>query len=65
MKTFAERLKSERKRLKLTQPQADTVLSCGKGQVAAWELGRNVPHELTQEAAIARLEKLPTPKKTP
>jgi hypothetical protein len=60
---FVEILKAERKRLRLTQFQADAVLSCGKGQVAAWELGRNVPHELTQEAAIARLKKLPTPKK--
>lgn len=55
--SFAERLKSERKRLKLTQPQADAVLSCGKGQVAAWESGRNVPHILTREGAIARLNK--------
>ena len=63
MNKFAERLKAERKRLKMTQPEADAVLSCGKGQVSVWERGRNVPHELTQEAAIARLEKLPTPKK--
>jgi DNA-binding transcriptional regulator YiaG len=64
MKTFAERLKAERKRLKMTQAEADLVLSCGKGQVAAWEIARNVPHELTQEAAIARLKKLPTPKQS-
>lgn len=62
---FAEKLKWERKRLGLTQAECETVLSCRPGQVTAWERARNTPHELTQEAAIARLEKLPTPKSKP
>ena len=63
--TFAEQLKSERKRLGLTQAECETLLSCGTGQITAWERSRNTPHELTQEAAIARLKKLPTPKPKP
>lgn len=60
---FAEQLRSERKRLGLTQPEAEKLLSCRPGQITVWERGRNTPHELTQEAALTRLKKLPTPKK--
>ena len=64
MKTFAEKLKAERTRLGLTRDEADTILETCRGQVNAWERGRNVPHVLTQEAALRRL-KAQTPKKKP
>ena len=54
--SFADQLRDERKRLGLTQPRADAVLDTCKGQVAAWESGRNTPHILTQEAALLRLK---------
>lgn len=55
--SFGDQLRAERKRLGLTQAGADAVLSTCRGQVAAWESGRNVPHALTQEGALARLRK--------
>lgn len=54
--TFAEKLKSARRRLGITQAAADALLETCRGQVAAWERSRNIPHILTQEAAIRRLE---------
>lgn len=53
--SFANQLRDQRKRLCLTQSQADVLLGTCKGQVAAWESGRNTPHLLTQEGALARL----------
>ena len=53
---FGEKLKAARKRIGITQSDADGLLETCKGQVAVWERGRNVPHILTQEAAIRRLE---------
>jgi transcriptional regulator with XRE-family HTH domain len=52
--SFAERLRSERNRLGLTQAGADALLDTCKGQVATWEGGYNTPHILTQEGAMAR-----------
>lgn len=60
--TFAEKLKAARKIAGITQAEADRLLQTCNGQVAAWESGRNVPHLLTQEAAIRRLELSPTKK---
>jgi DNA-binding transcriptional regulator YiaG len=60
---FSERLKSERERLGLTQAGADAILDTCKGQVAAWESGRNTPHVLTQEGALARLRNQKTQRK--
>ena len=54
---FADQLKDERKRLGLTQAGADAVLDTCRGQVAAWESGRNTPHVLTQEGALSRFKK--------
>ena len=59
--SFADQLRDERKRLGLTQAVADAVLDTCKGQVAAWESGRNTPHVLTQEGALARLRNRQTP----
>jgi len=53
--TFADQLKTERKRLRLTQARADADLDTCRGQVAAWESERNTPHVLTQEGALQRL----------
>lgn len=46
--SFADHLRDERIRLGLTQAGADAVLDTCRGQVAAWESGRNTPHVLTQ-----------------
>lgn len=59
--SFADQLRDERKRLGLTQAVADAVLDTCKGQVAAWESGRNTPHVLTQEGALERLRNRKTP----
>jgi len=61
--SFSDQLKSERKRLGLTQAGADAVLETCKGQVAAWESERNTPRVLTQEGALARLRNRKTPRK--
>ena len=60
---FADQIRDERKRLGLTQAGADAVLDTCRGQVAAWESGRNTPHVLTQEGALARLRNRKTPRK--
>lgn len=62
--TFAEKLKAERIRLGLTRDETDKLLETCRGQVNAWERARNVPHVLTQEAALRRLESF-TPKQKP
>jgi transcriptional regulator with XRE-family HTH domain len=61
--SFADQLKSERDRLGLTQAGAEALLGLGKGQITAWETGRNTPHVLTQEGALARLRNRKTPRK--
>ncbi len=61
--SFGEQLRNERIRLGLTQAGADALLDTCKGQVAAWESGRNTPHVLTQEGALARLRNRKTPRK--
>lgn len=53
--SFADQLKTERDRLGLTQAGAEALLGLGKGQITAWETGRNVPHRWMQEGALARL----------
>lgn len=61
--SFSDQLKTERKRLGLTQAGADAVLETCKGQVAAWESERNTPHVLTQEGALARLRTAKKPRR--
>lgn len=60
--TFAEQLKSERKRLGLTQAGAAALLSDEVKTLSArtywkWESGADAPLEITQEGALARLRK--------
>lgn len=57
--TFARKLKSERERLKLTQEQLASVLGVSVSWVEKAEREEREPHELMQEAALARLAALP------
>ena len=58
MMTFAEKLKSERARLGLTQAEAGEALSASKSWVEKAEYSTRDPHILLQEGALARLAKL-------
>jgi DNA-binding XRE family transcriptional regulator len=63
--SFAEQLKTERKRLGLTQAGAASALEIGLRTYAVWERDddpRRKPHLLAQEGALARLRKLKTPR---
>jgi len=60
---FAAQLKTERKRLGLTQAEADAALDTCRGQVAAWESERNTPLKLTQEGALQRLRAMKPPRR--
>lgn len=53
--TFGEQLKAERLRLGLNQAGAEALLGLGKGQITAWETGRNVPHRWMQEGCLREL----------
>lgn len=53
--SFAEQLKAERLRLGLNQSEAEALLGLGKGQITAWETGRNVPHRWMQEGCLREL----------
>jgi transcriptional regulator with XRE-family HTH domain len=53
--SFAEQLKAERLRLGLNQSEAEALLLLGKGQITAWETGRNVPHLWMQEGCLREL----------
>lgn len=61
--TFAEQLKRERNRLRLTQTELAALLSVSMSWVEKAERGERKPHELTQEGALARLSKVQTPAK--
>ncbi len=58
--TFSEKLQSERERLQLTQAGAAALLEISKSALEKWEAGTKTPKALTQEGALARLEKHPT-----
>lgn len=60
--TFAEKIKSERKRLGLTQIAVERLFGLGTGAVTSWETGRWVPCAMVQEAVLTRLGKMKTPK---
>lgn len=62
--TFSQLLKDERKRLGLTQAQADEAVGLGKGQFKAWESERNNPHQWMKEGCLNALRAIKTPKKT-
>lgn len=54
--TFSEKIKSERERLGLTQAEAATLLDVSPRALWQWEQGQE-PIALTQEGALARLER--------
>jgi DNA-binding XRE family transcriptional regulator len=54
--TFPEQLKTHRERLSLTQAELAAFLEVSPRAVWQWEKGE-LPHILTQEGALARLEK--------
>ena len=56
--TFAEQLKTERKRLQLTQPEAAAALDLADRTYWEYENNRTEPPAITQEGALARLAKL-------
>ena len=56
--TFAAKIKSERERLGLTQAEAIKLLGdISFEALSKWERGLSIPHEITQEGALARLRK--------
>lgn len=59
MTTFAEAFKSERRRLKLTQPEMTALLPplpvC---TLRAWEIGRRTPPAWTQPLILAHLRRV-------
>lgn len=59
--SFAEKLKSERERLGLTQAQAASLLSIAKRTYCDWEYGITTPPEVAQEGAFARLRAMKKP----
>lgn len=63
--TFAQQLKSERKRLGLTQVETDALLGLGKGQCAAWEIERNDPLAVTKKGVLDTLRSIEAPLKLP
>lgn len=56
--TFAEQLKAERKRLRLTQPEAAAALALADRTYWEYESGATEPVAIAQEGALARLAKL-------
>lgn len=56
--SFAEKLKAERLRLGLTQPQAAEVLWLSNRVYWDYENAKSLPEEITQEGALARLAKI-------
>jgi len=53
--TFAEKLKTHRARLGLTQPEAAALLDVSKRTYEYWEAGK-VPLAVAQEGALKRME---------
>lgn len=56
---FAEQLRAERARLKLTQPELARLLDVSARAVWAWENG-DIPLNVTQEGVLSRLTISPT-----
>jgi DNA-binding transcriptional regulator YiaG len=53
---FPEQLKSERKRLGLTRPQAAKLLDVSVSIIEKWETGSRTPAKIAQEGALQRLK---------
>lgn len=55
--TFADTIKSERARLRLTQADAASLLDVPARTLWEWEHGKTEPLSVAQEGVIARLKK--------
>jgi transcriptional regulator with XRE-family HTH domain len=60
---FSEKLKSERKRIGLSQPDLALLLGVSAEWVSKTERELSTPLEITQEGALARLRKTKTIRK--
>lgn len=56
-KPFADELKALRAAADLTQEESATVLDVSKSVIEKWERGDRTPLLITQEGALARLQK--------
>jgi len=56
--SFADKLKTERQRLSLTQAEAAAILEVSKSALEKWEAAQKTPKLLMQEGALARLARL-------
>lgn len=61
--SFAEKLKTTRESLGLSQAEAAAFLECGKRTLEHWEAGDRVPLAITQEGAFARLRTAKRPRR--
>lgn len=55
--SFADKLKSERSRLGLSQAELAALLDVSKSAVEKWEYGTKTPISIAQEGALARLRR--------
>ena len=55
--TFAEQLKTQRKRIGLKQADLAALLEVPARTYWEWEAGKTEPHVVCQEGALARLRK--------
>ena len=60
--SFAEELKSERKRIGLNQAEAAVVVEMSAEWVSKCERGLTIPPAISQEGALARLKRRRAPK---
>lgn len=58
--TFAEELKKQRTRLRMSQPELAKLLEVSARVHWDWESGKTEPYKITQEGALARLKKAKT-----
>lgn len=61
---FGLAMLAHRRRINKSQREAAEILGVALPTYSRWELGKITPDEITQEGAIARLEKIPTPTRT-
>jgi DNA-binding transcriptional regulator YiaG len=59
--TFAQDIKTERKRLKLSTTEVGNVLGVSRSIVEKWEVGTRAPKPMTAAAALTRLRSFPSP----
>lgn len=55
--TFADQLRAERERLRLTQGELATLLDVSHEAVSKWEREISTPSMITQEGALNRLKR--------